>query len=342
MKDKSSAFTSSFIVPSSSFRPMSRRRRTGRRLLKAFLPIALLLALAVVVAVGWIVYSVSHPPRRAHLVTPEKFSQLSGPGLKATEVTWSNRDQTPARGWLLRGMEGAPAVMLLHRYGADRSWLLNLGVKLNETTNYTVLWPDLRGHGLNPPVARTSFGAQEAEDAIAAIDYLRTLKTTEGRSLVGDQIGIYGVGMGAYAALLAATNSPAVRALVLDSVPSSADELLRAEVKSRVGFDSNFLQRLARTGVRVYFLGGYESIEACAAAATLGDRRVLLLTGEDGGYLRDSTMALARCFPDQSDVELQSALPLTGFNLPSATGEQGEAYDRRVIDFFDRVLRVTP
>ena len=30
---------------------------------------------------------------------------------------------------------------------------------------------------------------------------------------------------------------------------------------------------------------------------------------------------------------------LTGFTLPSATGEQGEGYDRRVIDFFDRTLR---
>ncbi len=40
--------------------------------------------------------------------------------------------------------------MLLHRYGGDRSWLFNLGVKINETTNFTILWPDLRGHGENP------------------------------------------------------------------------------------------------------------------------------------------------------------------------------------------------
>ena len=32
-------------------------------------------------------------------------------------------------------------------------------------------------------------------------------------------------------------------------------------------------------------------------------------------------------------------LPLSGFSLPSATGEQGEAYDRIVIEFFDRNLR---
>jgi len=30
---------------------------------------------------------------------------------------------------------------------------------------------------------------------------------------------------------------------------------------------------------------------------------------------------------------------LTGLDLPSATGEQGEGYDRLVIDFFDKHLR---
>jgi hypothetical protein len=32
-------------------------------------------------------------------------------------------------------------------------------------------------------------------------------------------------------------------------------------------------------------------------------------------------------------------LPLSGLNLTSATGEQGEAYDRVVIEFFDKFLR---
>jgi hypothetical protein len=48
---------------------------------------------------------------------------------------------------------------------------------------------------------------------------------------------------------------------------------------------------------------------------------------------------LARCFPNSSQVETKTDLPLTGYRLASAPGEQGEAYDRRVIDFFDRHLR---
>ena len=71
-----------------------------------------------------------------------------------------------ARGWLLKGAEGAPAVVLLHRYGGDRSWLFNLGVKINETTNFTILWPDLRGHGENPLIRWTSLGVREGDDLI--------------------------------------------------------------------------------------------------------------------------------------------------------------------------------
>ena len=73
---------------------MPPRRRTGRRIFSAFLPVILLLALVLVAITGWLVYGATRPPRQEYLVTPEKFTQLSGPGLKATEETWTNRDGT--------------------------------------------------------------------------------------------------------------------------------------------------------------------------------------------------------------------------------------------------------
>ena len=123
------------------------------------------------------------------------------------------------------------------------------------------------------------------------------------------------------------------------SVPAAPDDLLRAAVKERTSIDNSLLQTLTQWGMRIYFLGDYKNDAACAAARSLSNQRILLLTGEEAGSLRGSTIALAQCFPNQANVEIKSDLPLTGFNLPSATGEQGEAYDRRVIDFFDRTLR---
>lgn len=330
-------YNASFIIPAT----MARRRILGKRFVKAMLPIVLLIVLAMIAVSGWIVKSITRPPRAEYLVTPATFSQLSGPVLKATDETWSNRDGTQARGWLIRGAPGAPAVILLHRYGADRSWLLNLSVKLNEATNFTVLWPDLRGHGPGPTVNWTSFGSSEANDVSAAIDYVRSLKTPSGERQTAESIGLYGVELGSYAAL-AAANHADVRALVLDSVPGSPDALIDATSAATSGMDNRIIRKLARTGMRAYFLGKYQSAAACDIARGLQGKRVLLLSGADAGYLRDSTIALERCFSPQATVETKTDLPLSGLNLPSATGQIGEGYDRRVIEFFDKALRSAP
>src|SRR5215208_827988 len=234
---------------------MPPRRRTGRKALTSLLPILLLLVLAVVCVTAWLVYSATRPPQRAHLVTPEQFIRLSDRGLGATEETWANRDGTRARGWLVRGAEGSPAVLLLHGYGADRSWLLNLGVKLNETTNMTVLLPDMRGHGPQPPVTSSGFGTIESEDALAALEFMRGLKTPQGRALVGGPVGVYGVEMGAYAALAAARQDKNARALILDSVPDDPDQILGTVVADHTGLNNGALKLLARLGTRLYFAG---------------------------------------------------------------------------------------
>src|SRR5882672_4846901 len=320
---------------------MAIRRRFGKKLLRLVLPILLILLVALLVALISIVYGITRPPRRTHLVTPQAFSQISGTAraLKVTEENWQNRDGTSARGWLLRGAEGAPALILLHRYGGDRSLLFNLGMKVNEATGCTILWPDLRGHGLNPPVKWTAFGSSEGDDVLAWLDFLRSLKGETRSQLIGNHVGIYGVELGAYAALRVASKDGGIHVLVLDSVPRDQNELVEAAVRNYVGVSTWELVVPARMATRLYFLRQYDNQNSCQLAASLGDRQVLLLAGEDDGYLRDSTKALARCFSNSANLETKTDLPLTGFTLPSATGEQGEGYDRPVIDFFVKNLR---
>ena len=317
---------------------MARRRRLGKKFVKSLLPILLLVVIAVVVALSLIVYGVTRPPRSAYLVTPEAFSQISGPALKVSDQTWSNPDNTIARGWLLKGAAGAPAVILAHRYGVDRSWLFNLGIKINEATGATILWPDLRGHGLNPPVAWTSFGSTESNDIGGAIAYVRTLKGAEGQTLVSNKFGLYGVEMGAYASLRPAVDDASVRVLVLDSLPETPDDVLDAAVRDDLEIDNRPLRFMTRLATQAYFLGRFDNTPACDLAAALKDQKILLLSGQDAGSLRVSTLKVASCFRE-ANLEVKTDLPLTGFRLTSATGEQGEGYDRLVIDFFDRNLR---
>ena len=317
---------------------MPPRRRIGKRLVKSFLPIALVIVLAVVAALSFVVYCVSRPAKRPYVVTPESFSRISGRAIKVTDETWPTSDGREARGWLLKGAEGAPAVVLLHRYGGDRSWLFNLGVKINETTNFTILWPDLRGHGEDPLISSTSLGVHEGADLLSAIEYLRGLKSGQ-KTLVGESLGVYGVEMGAYSALKAARTQSQIKVLVLDSVVSSPDELLQTAVSSCVGLNNGLVQYFSRVAMKAYMLGAYDGTRACEFASAIRDQRVLLLSGVDAGPLRDSTAALQRCFPNAGNVETRTDLPLSGFGLPSVTGEQGEAYDRVVIEFFARNLR---
>src|SRR6476620_1969896 len=245
---------------------MPPRRRIGKRLVKSFLPIALVIVLAVVGALAFIVYCVTHPAKRPYVVTPESFSRISGRAIKVTDESWTSADGRNARGWLLKGAEGAPAVVLLHRYGGDRSWLFNLDSKINEATNFTILWPDLRGHGENPLIRSTSLGVREGDDLLAAVRYLRGLKTDSQKTLVGESLGIYGVELGAYSALKAARNEPQIKVLVLDSVVTSPDDLLKTAVSSCVGLDNGLVQYFSRVGMKAYMLGGYDDTHACEFA----------------------------------------------------------------------------
>jgi len=318
---------------------MARTKRLFRSFFRLFLPVVVLLVVGVIAASIWFVHTSSNPPKTAYLLTPEKYGRLSTRGAKVTDEKWSNRDGTEARGWLLRGNAGAPAVVLLHQYGADRSHVLNLGVKLNEVTNFTILMPDMRGHGESPLVKMTTFGGHESEDVLSSLDFLRSLKTDDKNILVGKQIGVYGVEMGALAALTAASKDENVKALVLDSAPLASDDVLASVIGKRFPFASNITSKIAQLGTYTYYYnGGYNHESLCDAASSVNNRQILLLAGVDAPQYQSSTLKLQNCFPNQSGIETNTNLAPSGYSLTNASLEQSEAYDQRVIDFFKRTL----
>lgn len=318
---------------------MAKTKRLFKSFTRLLLPVVVLFILAVAAASIWLVHTIANVPKQAHLVTPEKYGQISTRGARVTDESWTNRDGTQSRGWLLKGSENAPAVILLHRYGADRSHHLDLGVKLNEATNFTVLMPDQRAHGMDPTVRFTSFGGCEADDTSGALEFLRGLKTEAQTPLIGQSIGIYGVEMGALVALSAAAKDEYVRTLVLDSVPQDSDALLHSAVRARFPFASSVTSKFARLGTYPYFYDGcYKREPVCEIAKTLSKRNILLLAGSDAPQFQDSTTALAKCFSNSDKTESKLDLNPSGFGITKASLEQSEAYDRRVIEFFKSAL----
>lgn len=318
---------------------MAQTKRLFKSFYRLLLPVVVLLVAAIVAASVWLVHTASNPPQSAYLVTPEKYGQFSTRGARVTEETWTNGDGSSARGWLLRGVENAPAVVLLHAYGADRSHVLDLAVKLNEATNFTVLMPDERGHGINPSVAASSFGGCESDDALVAVEFLRGLKTQTQSNLVGQDIGFYGVEMGALGALNAAAKDVNIKAIALDSIPLNSDDVLASAVEKRFPFASSVTSKIANIATPLYFYNGcYRRDAVCDLAKSVGDRQVLLLAGSDAPDLQDSTTKLNRCFPSDTKVEAKTDLNPSGYGLMNASLEQSAAYDQRVIEFFKNAL----
>ena len=309
------------------------------RLFKSFLRLLFPVVLLVLVAVGagavWLVYTAARPVKGRYLVTPDKYGQLSTRAAQVTEETWTNRDGSTSRGWLLRGAENAPGVILLHKYGADRSYVLNLGVKMNESTNFTVLMPDQRGHGENPSVQNASFGGCEAEDAGSAVEFVRNLKTPNQIALVNKSIGIFGVEMGSIVAIALAAKDQNIKAIAVDSVPADSDGVLKGSIEKRFPFASVATSKLAQLGTHLYYFDGcFQRALVCDVAKKVENRSILLLAGVDAQEFQDSTARLNKCFAVSNKIEGKIDLSPSGFSITNASMEQSEAYDQRLIDFF--------
>jgi len=318
---------------------MAKTTRLFKSFSRLLLPVVLLVLAATAGGAIWLVYSTARPLNVRYLVTPDKYGMLSTRAAQVTNETWPNKDGSTARGWLLRGADNAPAVILLHKFGADRSYVLNLGVKLNESTNFTVLMPDMRGHGENPPVEAASFGGCETEDAGSAIDYVRNLKTTNQVALVGKELGIFGVEMGAIVALSAAAKDPSIKAVAVDSVPLDSDNLLKASVKRQYPFATFATSKLARLGTYMYYFDGcYQRETACETARRIDNRNILLLAGVDEQDFQESTSKLNKCFAPGNHVGGKVDLSPSGFSIINASMEQSASYDQRIIDFFSQSL----
>lgn len=135
------------------------------------------------------------PPRMTVPLRPADF------GLGVEEVAIETGDGLRLGAWLIL-RPGAPAVILLHGYPAEKSDMLPLAATL--APHFTVLLLDLRYFGASEGHA-TTLGFRERGDLQRAID------TLVARGV--DAIGVFGFSLGGAVALLAAAEDPRIRAV---------------------------------------------------------------------------------------------------------------------------------
>ncbi len=139
--------------------------------------------------------------------------------LPVIDVTFYNWRGELLSGWLSLITPQAPVIILTHGTPGNRVSMLQRAAFLY-IHGYNVLLFDFQSYGLSQGVMST-LGMVESEDVLAAISFLHGLPDT-----MYSKIGVLGLSMGATAAVLAASRSSDIVALVAESCPVDATRVL--------------------------------------------------------------------------------------------------------------------
>ncbi|HKE09274.1 MAG TPA: alpha/beta fold hydrolase [Candidatus Acidoferrum sp.] len=186
------------------------------KLVIVILALVFFAGLATLVISGVLTYWIVKPQRTSSEINMESF-----PG-RPDEVVFAVAGLGERRGWFFPGLRGAPTIILLHGYESSRGELLTL-VSALQDHQFNAFVFDFAAHGSNGGL--TTFGYREADEVRAAIDTLARRDDVDAA-----RFGIWGYNLGAYAGLREAEKDKRVRAVVLDSVYDSPNQMVKVGV----------------------------------------------------------------------------------------------------------------
>lgn len=291
----------------------------------AVILVALMAAAVAFGGVAYRVYEVTHPPRQ-----PPDVPALTSVVVPVDEITFEATDAVRLSGWILRGRPDMPFVVLCHDRAGRKGALLDLAVRLQKS-GFNLLVFDFRGHGASGGRS-TTLGIGEQRDVLGAVDYLESLEEVDAR-----RVGVYGVGMGAHAAVLAATSRPAISVLVLDGLyPDPRFPLARAVYRDWT-FGVNNLGFVPEGVFMATQLVSPRGNAASEQMPRLAGRHVLLLAPAQDEALASASKAMYEAIPQQGDADGNLVL-LPATRQGRLNGEDRRLYDDRVASFFEHRL----
>lgn len=151
-----------------------------------------------------------HPGRGAPIPAAKDVSALP-----VTDISFHNWRGNQISGWLAMQTPQAPVIILTHGTPGNRVDMVSRAAFLYNH-GYNILLFDFQSYGQSEGVMST-LGMVESEDILAAISYLHALPDT-----TYSKIGVLGLSMGATAAVLAASRTQDIDALVAESCPVDA------------------------------------------------------------------------------------------------------------------------
>jgi pimeloyl-ACP methyl ester carboxylesterase len=290
--------------------------------------VLLLLVLSVVVGITVIRVLHATSPQRQVASALDFESML----IAMQEVEFTSADDLRLSGWLFPGKPGTPNIILCHDVGQSKASLINLAISLNED-GFGVLLFDFRGHGTSAG-SRTTLGLHEKRDLLGAVDYL-----AERPGLEGQRLGVFGVGMGAHAAVLAARDRPLVKVLVLDGLYPDVAYPLEREVFADWQFGARSLGFLPRGVFLVLSGSSTGSQRAADQIDQLIGRHLLLLAPQGDERLVEEMREMYETIPEQIDADGNLVI-LPATQLDRLSADHLAVYQERVRGFFvDRLGR---
>jgi uncharacterized protein len=311
-----------------------------KRVMWVFIPAILLCVIGVVLLEGYMVFHLTRPARTPLYGSPRDFQVILQKPIWSDDK-WKDSDGAQSVGWFLSRGKPSPTIIISHGYSENRSEFLTLGFELWKV-GYNILLYDLRGHG-ESVVDWSSLGIYEKEDLISAISYVRTLKGADGRPVSDGRIGLYGVEIGGYSSILAASQSPWVKAVALDSVYPDVLTYIKYRLKSGAGSDNLWARlidypttgKLADLGLQMYLTRRDDSETAEAALKASAGRRYLFIVGADSGPLAAMTKSLY-----DSTAGEKEFVQLSKSRLDRLYENDCAEYDARVVSFFKEAMPV--
>lgn len=159
--------------------------------------------------------------------------------IKAQQVFFPSLDGHQLQGLWLGDKPNRPTVILCHGYFRSLAEPYEIGLWLNGE-GYNALLFDFRGCGRSE-AAFTTLAAKETLDVLGAIRWAK--------EHTGGPIALYGISMGASAALMAAARSPDVAVLLLDSPYSELEAVVEQRLVTLISHP--WLRPVARLSVRL-------------------------------------------------------------------------------------------
>ena len=145
-------------------------------------------------------YTAVRTPKIHSTFTPADF------GLDFETVTMKTTDGVTIKGWFIPQPNTDKIIIALHGYPADKGDILPSLVFLHK--DFNLLFFDFRYFGQSGGLYSTA-GAMEIHDLLAAVELAKERGFTK--------IGVWGFSMGGAVALMGATKTPEIKAVVSDS-----------------------------------------------------------------------------------------------------------------------------